>query len=323
MSQTPNTTKNQTPATNETAPSTRFMELVVREFQSNSGEIALNDQMKRLIQSNFIKLDSVLKEAEIKRLAKPEQSREPLELAWKNVNMEKMAQDCISFSMVGLDPMLPNQLFLIPYKNNHTNKYDIGFMPGYRGIEIRAKKYGINVPKSEVIELVYSNDHFEVLKKDFNNPVESYKFEIKNPFDRGEIIGGFYYFGYEDPTENEIRIFSIDEILKRKPKYASPEFWGGEKDEWKGGKVVGKVKVDGWYHEMCYKTLCRAAYGSITLDSEKINEHLLKSLSIESEYTTTAATIKTEDTTFTDVTDKKATLRDKIEAGENLASQIP
>jgi recombination protein RecT len=273
------------------APSARFMNLVVKEFENNAGEVQLTDHMKRLVQSNFIKLDSVLKENETKRLKKSEQYRDALEFSWKNVNMEKMAQDCIAFAMVGLDPMQPNQLFLIPYKNGHTNKFDIGFMPGYKGIEIKARKFGLDIPKDVVIELIHVTDTFTVKKKDFNNPVEHYILDVANPFDRGEVIGGFYYFKFEDETKNHIRMFSINDILKRKPKYASPEFWGGEKDKWVDNKKKGKEKVEGWFEEMCFKTIYRAAYGSITIDSEKINDHFVNTLNIESEYISNAITV--------------------------------
>ena len=48
-------------------------------------------------------------------------------------------------------------------------------------------------PDNIVIEIVYESDTFKPIKKSIDVKVESYKFEISdNPFDRGEIIGGFY-----------------------------------------------------------------------------------------------------------------------------------
>ena len=35
-----------------------------------------------------------------------------------------------------------------------------------------------------------------------SHPVASYEFEITNPFDRGDIVGGFGYLEYDDPTQN-------------------------------------------------------------------------------------------------------------------------
>lgn len=56
----------------------------------------------------------------------------------------------------------------------------------------------------------------------------------------------------------------------------APGFWGGEKDKWENGKKVGKETVEGWYKEMCWKTVYRAAYGNITIDSQKIDDDFLR-----------------------------------------------
>ena len=53
---------------------------------------------------------------------------------------------------------------------------------------------------------------------------------------------------------------SLKDILKRKPEYASKEFWG----------------KDGWYEKMCHKTIHRAAYRDITIDSQKIDDDYLR-----------------------------------------------
>eukprot|EP01037_Dinobryon_pediforme_P011465 gene11465-11558_t len=175
--------------------------------------------LKKLIQNYFIKLDAVLKEADRKRMAKKESNRDPISVTWDNLNMQKLAQDVISFSAVGLDPAQPNHINIIPYKNNGTSKYDITFIMGYRGIELKGKKYGLDIPD--------------------------------------------------------------DDILKRRPDHASAEFWGGEKDKYQNGTKVGTEQVEGWFDEMCYKTIHRAAYNDITIDSEKIDEHFLKMIEID------------------------------------------
>jgi recombination protein RecT len=88
-----------------------------------------------------------------------------------------------------------------------------------------------------IIELVYTKDHFKEMKKGINNPVEGYEFEVVDSFDRGEVRGGFYYFAYKDnPEKNRLVVMPLKDILKRKPAYASVEFWGGEKDKWEKGK---------------------------------------------------------------------------------------
>lgn len=262
----------------EESMSERFMKKVISEFNNGVGEIALTDFQKRLAQNYFISLDASLKTAEVKRVKsnankKDERFKNNLPMTWANVNMQGLARNVVAAARIGLDPAQKNHINMVPFKNDTTNQYDIGFIEGYRGLEIKAKKYGLEVPDGVLAELVYSNDKFKSIKKDRNNTVESYEFEIVNDFDRGAIIGGFYYHIFNnDPMKNKLVVYTKKDIEKRKPAYASAEFWGGEKDKWENGKKVGTEQVDGWYDAMCYKTICRAAYGSITIDSQKIDD---------------------------------------------------
>lgn len=269
------------------SPSVRFTERVIRELQTDMDQTPqMTSHQKKVIQNAFVKLDMILKQNEQKRMTKSEQYRDPLSFTWENVNMSKLAQDIAAISAVGLDPLQKNHVHLVPYKNSALNKYDFEPIVGYRGTEIKATKFGLDAPDDVIVELVYSNDVFRPFKKSFNRDVESYEFEINNPFDRGDIVGGFYYHLYKnEPQKNKLVMMSIDDILKRKPDYASAEFWGGEKDEWKSGQKTGKkIVVDGWFAEMCYKTVFRAAYDSITIDSEKISSHLAKVMEMENNY---------------------------------------
>jgi recombination protein RecT len=127
------------------------------------------------------------------------------------------------------------------------------------------------------VEVVYSKDSFRSIKKDKDNDVETYEFKINDAFDRGEIVGGFYYHRYtDDPKRNKIVVFNMNEINKRKPKHASTEFWGGEKVIYENGEKTKKTeKVEGWLDQMVYKTLYRAAYGDITIDSQKIDDDFI------------------------------------------------
>lgn len=272
MTTTTGTNVPQTTAKAEQSYGEKFTNMVLREFQSISPGSELTAFQKRIALNYFAKLDQTLKAAETKRMAKSEQYRDKLAIVWQNVNLAKLALDVVSFSSVGLDPLQPNHLNLIPYKNNSTNQFDIGFIIGYRGCELKAKKYGLDMPDEVIVELVFEHDKFKQIKKDINNPVESYEFEVVDDFNRGELKGGFYYFSHSDPKKNRIRVFSKQDIEKRKPAYASAEFWGGEKDKWENGQRVGKEKVDGWYNEMAFKTIFRAAYNSITIDSNKIDD---------------------------------------------------
>jgi recombination protein RecT len=277
--------QNNVPAQREISHAERFTNMVIKEFSANAGgQIELSPFQKKLCQNYFIRIDLMLKELEQKRLAKREQYRESLAFTWENVNMMKLANDVIIYSGVGLDPTQPNHVNPIPYKNSKTNKYDFTFIVGYRGTELKAKKYGMDIPDDVVVELIYSKDTFRAIKKDMNNPVETYVFEMSSDLDRGEVVGGFYYYKYfSKPEKNKIKTFSKKDIEKRMPDNASAEFWGGEKDKWENGQKVGKEQVEGWYDEMAYKTIYKAAYNGITIDSEKIDSNYVSLIAKESE----------------------------------------
>jgi recombination protein RecT len=264
--------------------SQRFTEMVVKEATSTGG-VALTNFQKRLAQNYFVACDAMLRTAEEKRMKKSQDKRDPVALTWQNVNTELLARSVIAAARVGLDPAQKNHINLIPYKNGSTQKYDINFMEGYRGMELKAEKYGLDIPDAVTIEIVYSTDKFTPIKKDKDHPSETYLFEITNVFQRGEIIGGFYYYQFKaDPTKNKLMIYTLADIEKRKPEYASAEFWGGEKTVWKDGKPTKeKQKIEGWFAEMVSKTLCRAAYGNITIDSQKIDDDYLVLQQVEKE----------------------------------------
>lgn len=267
----------------------RFMNRVISDFSTNiSGDVALTTFQKRLSQNYFIAADAAIKKAEENRLKKSQKYRDQLPVTWSNINFDKLARDVVAFSRIGLDPAISNHVALIPYKNNAINKYDIGFIEGYRGLELEAHKYGLDVPDNVIVELVHETDEFKSYKKNMNNNKESYDFKVVNDFNRGAIIGGFYYHEYRnEPERNKLVVVPIKDILKRKPKYASPEFWGGEKDVWQNGKKTGKKDpVEGWYEEMCYKTICRMAYKAITIDSKKIDDAYMQMKQIEQEFVT-------------------------------------
>lgn len=278
-------------AKKEATPSERFMSMVVAQFSAGVSKVALTEFQKRLAQNYFISLDATLRTAEEKRLAKSERNRDATPVTWKNINMEKLSRDVVTYARVGFDPAQKNHINMVPFKNNKTGQYDIGFVEGYRGMELKAIKYGLDVPDKVTVELVYSTDRFFPIKRDARNEIEGYEFEITNPFKRGEIIGGFYYHSFSQaPHKNKLIMLSLEEILKRRPKYASAEFWGGEKDVWekdpKTGKSqkTGKEKVEGWYDQMCLKTVIRAAYNDITIDSQKIDDDYLRLSQLEQEY---------------------------------------
>lgn len=260
----------------EATQSERFTSKVIAEFTGTNGSIALTAFQKRLVQNYFISIDQTLKLSEEKRMKKDEKYRDQLPITWSNINMESLATHVVSCARIGFDPALANQINMLPFKNNTTQKYDIVFIEGYRGKELMAMKYGREVPVDVVVELVYSTDKFMPFKKDKDHAVESYVFEITKPFERGAIVGGFYYHSFEKQEKNKLMFYSLAEIEKRKPAYASSEFWGGKKDKWENGKKVGTETVEGWQAEMLWKTIYRAAYSAITIDSQKIDDDYIK-----------------------------------------------
>lgn len=281
---------------NELTTTQRFVALVEKEMQAKMDQgLALTEFQKRLIQNYFIATDKAIAVAEEARLRKNEQYRDALPVSWNNIDMKQLATDVVHFSRLGLDPCQKNNLFIIPFKNNKKKLYDLTFMPGYVGLELITKKYALDVPLDVTAELVHASDTFRPHKKDRNHACETYEFTISNPFDRGEVIGGFAYIQYKDSEKNKLVIMTMADIEKRKNSgNANVEFWGGEKDEWKSGKKTGKkTEVDGWFEEMCIKTIKRKVYGGseIPLDPRLIDDtyQYIKQRELDAEYTLTQA----------------------------------
>ena len=258
--------------------SERFTKMVMHQFGGSVGAPALTEFQQRLIQGYFIAVDRALKAAEDERLRKNKNNRDhkfdnDLPVTWENINLTDLALDVVHYARMGLDMMQDNHLFPIPYKNNKLKKYDVTLMPGYNGIRYIAEKYAVEAPVAVATELVYSTDSFRPIKKNRENRVESYEFTINQPFERGDVVGGFGYIEYSDATRNELIIMSLKDILKRKPAYASANFWGGKQKVWENGTQVEK-EVEGWFDEMCLKTLIREVYSAkhIPRDPQKIDD---------------------------------------------------
>lgn len=262
------------------AMSQRFTNKVLNEFTGNvAGELQITTHQRALIQGYFISIDRALTVAEENRVRKNDNNKDakynnPLPCIWTNVNLNDLALDVVHYARMGLDMMQDNHLSPIPFRNKKTGKYDITLMPGYNGIQYVAEKYAVETPAAVTTELVYSTDIFKPIKKSLNNPVESYEFEITDAFNRGEIMGGFGYIQYEDPSKNKLIIMSMQDIEKRKPEYASAEFWGGKSKKWDHGKQI-EVEIDGWLPEMCLKTIKREVYSAkhIPRDPQKIDDN--------------------------------------------------
>lgn len=266
-----------------------FTNKVLKEFGGSiSGAIQVTEYQKRLIQGYFIAIDAALQTAEENRVRRNAANRDHKydnadPIGWGTVDLNSLALDVVHYARMGLDMTQDNHLYAIPFKNNSktvtwqdgktTKMYTVNLMPGYNGIQYIAEKYALDKPKSVTIELVYSTDVFKPIKKSRQNTVESYEFEITNAFDRGKVVGGFGYIEYGEPTKNKLIIMTVKDIEKRKPKSAAAEFWGGTVTQWDGGKKV-EVQSDGWYEEMCLKTIKREVYSAKNMprDPKKIDD---------------------------------------------------
>lgn len=243
--------------------SQRFTDMVMREFTNSTGMVKISDHQRSLIQGYFIACDNALQEAEQKRqrdasgkgdFAKEAAARTPY--TWENVNIgAKLAQKVVVYAKLGLDMTLPNNLFCIPRMNGKIGKYDLNFQEGYRGKEIKTKKYSYYPIKNIAYELVYKKDNFRPIKRGAKSCHDTYEFEITNPFDRGDLVGGFAYIEFHDPQRNILFIMSKADIEKRRK--VSPS----------GGKGFWEK----WYEEMALKTIVNAACNKVTLDPEKID----------------------------------------------------
>ena len=271
--------------------SEEFMTYVIKEFGKQvAGVNEVSEYQKKLIQGYFIGIDKALKMAEENRVRKNESNTDhkwdnKLPMTWGSVDLQQLALDVKYYSKMGLDMMQQNHLTAIPFKNKKTDKYTITFIKGYAGIQYIANKYAIDKPINVTVELVYSGDDFKVVKKSATNKIEGYEFSVQNPFDRGELIGGFGYIEFSDPTKNKLIVMSSKDILKRKPKYASAEFWGGTTKERINGKLVD-VEKEGWLEEMYLKTIKREVYGlkHIEIDPKKIDDDFVYLKESESRY---------------------------------------
>lgn len=259
------------------SPSLRFTNMVMAEY-NKSGKYTPTERERRLIQNYFICINQILQKSEADRQRKNAANSNHdydnnLAYTWANIDLPQLAQDLAHYARVGLDMMQDNTLFAIPFKNSKDSKYTMTLITGYNGERYQAEKYALDPFRAVTVECIFSNDVFKPIKKDSRHPVEGYEFDIPSPFDRGELIGVFGYIEYDDAVKNKLLTFSKADVMKRKPQYASAEFWGGKKTVWKNGKKV-EENFDGWLAEMYEKTMKRAIYGSkcIPRDPNKIDE---------------------------------------------------
>ena len=300
-------------ATTMTA-STRFTEMIIKQYGSAIGAYRFTEREHQLIKGYFIAIDEALRAAEAERIRKNANNKNHdydnnLAYSWNTIDLPQLALDLAHYARMGLDMQQDNHLFPIPYKDNKAERYTITLMEGYNGIRYQAEKYATTPPRNVVVEVVFSNDKFIPIKKGKDNPGDTYTFEVPSPFDRGKAVGAFGYIEYDDASKNVLVVMSRADIEKRKPRYASAEFWGGTKKVWENGRQV-ETQIEGWEPEMFAKTMKREIYSAkhIPRDPMKIDDtyHYIKQR--ESQYAQLAAEneavqhANTIDLTFDDAT---------------------
>lgn len=242
----------------------RFATSIANQYKSIGGfDAGLSDAQLLTAKKYFIGIDRALRRAQSTKKANAP------DINWNSVNLETLGEDMVDNILAGLDPTSPNHINFIPFIDRKTGQYNLNQILGYVGLEVRHANQGLHPIKNLITRLVYSNESFEPI---FSNGETKDSFIHKaseNPFDKGEVVGGYIYKEYED-GRTSLQVVTLNDIMKRKPKHASVEFWGGEKTVWEGGRPSDKTeKVEGWADEMMQKTLIRMAYNSEPLDPRK------------------------------------------------------
>lgn len=243
------------PQPQERSISERFTNAVMKEFNSiTGGNLELTSMQKRLAQHLFLRIDTALGELERRRMDK---GTEGTPIVWANVNMPKLAVDAMNRIELGLDALIPNHISPIPYFNKRTGKYDLDLRIGYVGKDFYRRAMAVEQPADIRYELVHENDVFEPIKKSHDNTVESYKFKIEKPFNRGRIVGGFAYIIFKEESKNILIIVTEEDFKKSESKAQAKEFWTG------------------YPTEMRYKVLVTKGTNKLQIDSAKVNAAFL------------------------------------------------
>lgn len=241
--------------------SQRFVDMVIREFTTSSGELDITPYQKSLIQGYFVGCDKALRYLEEKRQKDAKgtdkyamAAQKKLPYTWGNVNIgADLAQSIATFAKSNLSMSVKNHLFPVPYLNRKNGKYDLTFQEGYEGLKYKAIKYSLFPIVDIEADLLYANDKFKMIKDCYKGA--SYELEISDPFDRGSLKGGYAYIRFEDPRQNKLIVMTKADIDAVKEKAPSKSFWND------------------WYKEMALKTIVRRASKAVPLDPKKFDDY--------------------------------------------------
>jgi len=237
----------------ERTSSEKFTGMILREFAATVGQgFEMTQYQRQLAQHLFIKIDSSLKDLEVKRQGDPKKvNNSPI--SWANSNLNKMAIDAIHKINIGLDALIDNHLHVIPYWSTRDKKYNIDLRVGYVGKDYYKRKYALDPPADILYELVYTTDKFTPIMRSTNTDIETYHFEVTKPFDRGEVVGGFGYLIYDNPTKNKL-IFVQMKRIKQAENKGNKTFWTDSREQ------------------MQWKTIVTAVTNKINPDPQKVND---------------------------------------------------
>ena len=257
--------KQATDQSKQATMSERFLAKVEQQFTAELGTVQpFTEYQRTLAQHLYIKIDYALKQSEVKRRLKDQNGNGTVPFIWQSINMEKLAIDAVHRVNLGLDALIDDHIYPIPYLNNRTKKYDLDLRIGYKGKHFLRTQYAVEPPKKIIYRLVHEHDLFQAIPQDKEHAVETYKFEITQPWDRGQVVGGFGYIIYEDETKNELILVSrahMDQVRAGKPD----EFWKE------------------WTEEMQLKTVVNFVTARIPIDPRKVNGLSLAKVEAEEE----------------------------------------
>lgn len=220
----------------------RFTGKIISCYADVAKGIAITEKERTLIAGYYIKIDESLRNSK-------------QGYTWKQVRMDELALVLAHLAKLGLDQSL-GHFSMIPFKVKDTGTIRLTPVISDKGYEYIARRYALVPPKGLKTELVYETDVFSVIKKDANHSCDSYIHEVKNPFNRGKVIGAYSCLEYDDSTQNKLLVMSLEDLLKYKPYNADENFW-----------KVGSEN----YKKMLTKTIAKQSLRKLTLDPDKVN----------------------------------------------------
>jgi recombination protein RecT len=129
-------------------------------------------------------------------------------------------------SKLGLEPGLMGQCYLIPFKNNKTNRTEAQFIIGYKGLIDLVRRSGqiSTIDAREVCE----NDEF-----DYQYGLDDKLHHKPSLTDRGAVIA-YYAIAKMKDGGYSFHVMSRSDVEKHRDKYAKAKTFGPWKDEFDG-----------------------------------------------------------------------------------------